>query len=231
MSMSQQQLTDLLARLVIVSELNGAAVRRLTEAVDLLSQPAEQPAVPVVAPIAPNAQAALEGAALKMSMEALPIFRGPPQSVQQWLAQFSKAFRNTGASPALKLSVAQSKLQGPVVSWYQSLEEYVTRDWNLLEQALRERFGRYYREDEWFSSIQAAKQRNDESLDTYELRMQELFAFRPHGTLTEEDQIRYLLLGLRDRQLAQTVAALGIDDYAIVWRKLRGLKCRIGSVV
>ena len=87
MAMSQQQLTDLLARLVIVSEQNGAAFRRLTEAVDLLYQPAGYPAVPVVAPIAPSAQAAFEGAVLKMAMEALPIFRGHPQSIEHWLAR------------------------------------------------------------------------------------------------------------------------------------------------
>ena len=220
MAMTQEQMAELLARLVIVSEQNSAAVRRLTEAMDLRNQPV---AAPVVAPVIQPAPAALEGAALKIAMEALPVFRGPPQSVEQWLAQVSKTFRNSGASAALKLSVVQSKLQGPVVSWYQSLDEHVTRDWRLLEQALIERFGRHYREDEWFASVQASKQRNGESLDTYELRMQELFALRPYGTLTEEDRIRYLLLGLRDHQLAQTVAALGLDDYAVVWRKLRDL--------
>ena len=137
----------------------------------------------------------LAAVALKSALAGLPVYTGPLQSLETWLAAVTKTFLGVQLQDDVKFGILRSKLQGPMNLWLNGLTDVQARTWDTVEEALRARFRRRLQDDEWFTAMRAAKQKDHEGLDTYELRLQELFALRPQLTVAEK--IRYLLLGLK----------------------------------
>ncbi|KAH7977866.1 hypothetical protein HPB49_003813 [Dermacentor silvarum] len=135
---------------------------------------------------------------------SLPTFNGKLERIQP-LARWE--------DPTL-LAIAQGKLRGVAADWHASTGRQLTT-WTIWKAGLQEQFGEQLSMIQWQQKVTALTQKAGESLQQYTFAKLKTMSHCP-VPITDKERIEYLVQGIRDDQVATSIAVLRphtMDDF------------------
>ncbi|KAH7986504.1 hypothetical protein HPB52_024906 [Rhipicephalus sanguineus] len=137
---------------------------------------------------------------------SLPTFNesGTP-TFKHWIEELERIQRLARWEGPTLLAIAQGKLRGVAVDWHASSGRQLTT-WAIWKAGLQEQSGEQLSIVQWQPKVTALTQKAGESLQQYTFAKLKIISRYPFP-ITDKERIEYLVQGIRDDQIATSIAA------------------------
>ncbi|KAG0444587.1 hypothetical protein HPB47_013626 [Ixodes persulcatus] len=146
---------------------------------------------------------------------SLPTFNGGgTPTFKHWIEELERTQRLARWEDPTLLAIAQGKLRGVAADWHASTGRQLTT-WTIWKAGMKEQFGEQLSLIQWQQKVTALTQKPGDSLQQYAFAKLKIMSRCP-VPITDKERIEYLLQGIRDDQIATSIAVhrpRTVDDF------------------